>query len=239
MTSAILLSILVAVLFLAPAALLLWRWRPKVQVVRLNPYAKDGEYKKVLLSIIMRTRHEITFVRGDSHPAVFDQEVANALRACRGKRVRITFVCGPLTVSSRADKAEHPILELGKEGILQLYYADVPRPVHFVVADSTVIMWEAPHRFGAREREVRILENSHFVAARYRKLVLDDIRDGRLRAATVKDYSWVPGPEEAKVDAVMGKVAVAGLNPDKMSGADWTKFAADYPGNMLVADHAK
>lgn len=178
MHATVLISFVAVALFVGPSLIVAWHLRRPLYVrhYTVDPYSRDSVYKRDVLSVINGAEKHLTMVRGELPYSVYDEEIADALRRANGRGVEITLICGPQVLVPEA--GVHPILALASEGILSLYYPNLPQPEHFIEADSTTLYWEEPHLPRARNREVWLFRNSYFRAAAERKRVLAAIENG-------------------------------------------------------------
>lgn len=181
MIAELVMSALAVLVFLVPMLVAAWVLRSPLRVRRdtVDPYSKDGAYKNDVIHVINSARTHITMARGEIPPVVYDDDIASALRAAHGRGVNITLVCGPEV--RMPEIGPHPVLRLADEGILDLYYPERTRPVHFIEADSRTLYWEGHHPHGARERDVVMFENSYFRAKGERRRLFADIDAGKVK----------------------------------------------------------
>ncbi len=160
MTEAVLVGLLAVLVFIGPVLIAAWCFRnptkdTRVALRKRNPY-KDPKYRQTSIAVIDGARQGIVMVRGEIPPSVYNEKVADALRCAHKRGVRIRLICGP-KVTMRTD-GTHPVLDLAKEGVLELYFSPKNRQPHLVEADGSRIYLEEAHDEGAQTRRVWDIE---------------------------------------------------------------------------------
>lgn len=133
--------------------------RRKYNVKKIPPEFGRNEF-------INRVTMELCGVGGEGRLEIFSFEMVKALRAAHERGVKISFITGPVQICDNTRKA--PLIELAKEGVINLFYSEKRQQEHFWVSERQVF-YEEYHEPAAIERTAYYFRDNAFEAHYFMK----------------------------------------------------------------------
>jgi len=104
---------------------------------------------------------ELYGVTGEGHPMVFNDETLEALRAAHSRGVKMSFIGGPVQIQDDILNTA-PLVQLAKEGVIDLYYSEKRQKEHFWVSKNGMVFSEDIHEPVAEIRTGYYIKNNCF-----------------------------------------------------------------------------
>lgn len=115
---------------------------------------------------IAQTTKILCGVGGESCLEIFSPETVKALREAHERGVVISFITGPVQICGTDGKA--PLIELSREGVIDLFYSNKRQQEHYWVSERQVF-YEEPHEPAARIRTAYFFDDNAFEADYFTK----------------------------------------------------------------------
>lgn len=145
--------------------------REAAVVLEQRGYTKEREDYFLRSFLTFPKGSSALIVAGEANPEFHTEAVVNAMRkAARVNGVVIKMICGPTILVKNEKERKSDILDIAKEGLIELFLSRKRQRRHFRVSTTGRLYWERPHIPG--ERGCRIgfnIPKNYFEAKPYLK----------------------------------------------------------------------
>lgn len=145
--------------------------REAAVILEQRGYTKEREDYFLISFLTFPKGATALITAGEANPEFYTEAVINAMRrANRENGVVIKMICGPTILVKNEKEKKSDILDLAKDGTIELFLSQKRQRVHFRVSTTGRLYWERPHIPGEKECRVGFnIPQNYFEAKPYLK----------------------------------------------------------------------